>query len=62
MFSGSPTPPMSRPGPRPLRRFVIDAYAQRIVGWRVSPTAHAGFVLDAPEQALHDDGQSIAAA
>ena len=27
--------------------FVIDAYARRIVGWRVSRTAHAGFVLDA---------------
>jgi len=30
----------------------IDAYARRIVGWRVSRTAHAGFVLDALEQAL----------
>ena len=34
--------------------FVIDAYARRIVGWRVSRTAHADFVLDALEQALHD--------
>ena len=34
--------------------FVIDAYARRIVGWRVSRTAQAGFVLDALEQALHD--------
>jgi putative transposase len=34
--------------------FVIDAYARRIVGWRASQTAHAGFVLDALEQALHD--------
>lgn len=34
--------------------FVIDAFARRIVGWRVSRTAHAGFVLDALEQALHD--------
>ncbi|RWK66858.1 IS3 family transposase [Mesorhizobium sp.] len=34
--------------------FVIDAYARRIVGWRVSRTAHAAFVLDALEQALHD--------
>jgi putative transposase len=32
--------------------FIIDAYARRIVGWRVSRTAHAGFVLDALEQAL----------
>jgi putative transposase len=34
--------------------FVIDAYARRIVGWRVSRTAHAGFVLDALEQALYE--------
>ena len=34
--------------------FVIDTYARRIVGWRASRTAHAGFVLDALEQALHD--------
>jgi len=34
--------------------FVIDAYARRIVGWRASRTAHAGFVLDALEEALHD--------
>ena len=32
--------------------FVIDVFARRIVGWRVSRTAHAGFVLDALEQAL----------
>ena len=34
--------------------FVIDAFARRIVGWRVSRTAQAGFVLDALEQALHE--------
>jgi transposase InsO family protein len=34
--------------------FVIDAYARRIVGWRVSRTAHASLVLDALEQALHE--------
>jgi putative transposase len=33
--------------------FVIDVFARRIVGWRVSRTAHAGFVLEALEQALH---------
>ncbi len=33
--------------------FVIDVYARRIVGWRVSRTAEAGFVLDALEQAIH---------
>ena len=32
----------------------IDIYARRIVGWRASRTAHAGFVLDALEQAVHD--------
>ncbi len=34
--------------------FVIDAYARKIVGWRVSTSAYAGFVLDALEQAVHD--------
>ena len=34
--------------------FVIDTYARRIAGWRASRSAHAGFVLDALEQALHD--------
>ena len=34
--------------------FVIDTFARRIVGWRASRTAHAGFVLVALEQALHD--------
>ena len=34
--------------------FVIDAFARRIVGWRVSRTAQASFVLDALEQALHE--------
>lgn len=34
--------------------FVIDAHARRIVGWRASQTAHAGFVLEALEQAVHD--------
>ena len=34
--------------------FVVDAFARRIVGWRASRSAHAGFVLDALDQALHD--------
>ena len=33
--------------------FIIDAFAWRIVGWKASRTAHASFVLDALEQALH---------
>jgi putative transposase len=33
---------------------VIDAFARRIVGWRVSRSAETGFVLDALEQALYD--------
>lgn len=33
---------------------VIDAFARRIVGWRVSRSMQAEFVLDALEQALHD--------
>jgi putative transposase len=40
--------------------FVIDVFARRIVGWRVSRTMHTELVLDALEQALHqrrpDDG------
>ena len=32
--------------------FVIDVYARRIVGWRVSSSMRADFVLDALEQAL----------
>jgi transposase InsO family protein len=42
--------------------FVIDVYARYIVGWRVSRTAHASFVLDALEQAIHDRRPSIVAA
>jgi transposase InsO family protein len=34
--------------------FVIDVFARRIVGWRVSRSMQAEFVLDALDQALHD--------
>ncbi|KWZ58739.1 transposase [Burkholderia ubonensis] len=34
--------------------FVIDTFARRIVGWRVSASAHTDFVLDALNQALCD--------
>jgi transposase InsO family protein len=34
--------------------FIIDVFARKIVGWRVSRTANAGFVLDALEQAVHE--------
>jgi putative transposase len=33
--------------------FVIDVFARRIVGWRVSSSMHTEFVLDALEQALY---------
>ena len=33
--------------------FIIDVFARRIVGWRVSSSARTDFVLDALEQALH---------
>jgi putative transposase len=33
--------------------FIIDAFARRIVGWRVSRSARTDFVLDALEQALY---------
>ena len=34
--------------------FVIDVFARRIVGWRVSTRMQTDFVLDALEQALHN--------
>jgi len=34
--------------------FVIDVFARRIVGWRVSRSLRTDFVLDALEQALYD--------
>jgi putative transposase len=34
--------------------FIIDAFARRIIGWRVSRLARTDFVLDALEQALYD--------
>lgn len=34
--------------------FVIDVFARRIVGWRVSNSMRTDFVLDALEQALYD--------
>ena len=34
--------------------FVIDAFARRIVGWRVSGSLSAALALDALEQALYD--------
>jgi putative transposase len=34
--------------------FIIDAFARRIVGWRVARDMRSDFVLDALEQALHE--------
>jgi transposase InsO family protein len=34
--------------------FIIDVYARRIVGWRVSRSMQTDFVLDALEQALYE--------
>ena len=34
--------------------FVIDVFARRIVGWRVSNSLRTDFVLDALEQAIYD--------
>ena len=33
--------------------FVIDVFARRIVGWRVSSSMRTDFVIDALEQALY---------
>jgi transposase InsO family protein len=38
--------------------FVIDAYARRIVGWRVSNTLRTDLALDALEQALYERSPS----
>jgi len=37
--------------------FVIDVFARYIVGWRVSRSMEASFVLDALEQAIHSRGR-----
>jgi transposase InsO family protein len=43
--------------------FVIDVFARRIVGWRVSASLATDFVLDALEQAIYDrrgaDGEDL---
>ena len=33
--------------------FVIDVFARYIISWRVSRTAHAGFVLDALAETIN---------
>ena len=40
--------------------FVIDVFARRIVGWRVSSTMRTDFVLDALEQATCARGGAVA--
>ena len=40
--------------------FVIDAFARRIVGWRVSGRADAGFVLDALKRRCTSASRSVA--
>jgi transposase InsO family protein len=40
--------------------FVIDVFARRIVGWRVSASLQTDFVLDALEQAIYDRGDTVA--
>jgi transposase InsO family protein len=41
--------------------FVIDVFARRIVGWRVSSTLRTDFVLDALEQAIYARGGTLPA-
>jgi transposase InsO family protein len=41
--------------------FVVDVFARRIVGWKVSHAMRTDFVLDALEQALHQRGNEAAA-
>ena len=40
--------------------FVIDVFARRIVGWRVSSSLQTDFVLDALEQAIYERGGATA--
>jgi putative transposase len=39
--------------------FVIDVFARRIVGWRVSSSLVTDFVLDALEQAIYERGKNM---
>ena len=41
--------------------FVVDVFARRIVGWRVSSSMRTDFVLDALEQAIYARGGSLPA-
>lgn len=41
--------------------FVIDVFARRIVGWRVSASLRTDFVLDALEQAIYARGGTLPA-
>jgi putative transposase len=41
--------------------FVIDVFSRRIVGWRVAPSLHTDFVLDALEQAVCERGAAALA-
>ena len=41
--------------------FVIDVFARRIVGWRVSSSMRTDFVLDALEQAIYARGGTLPA-
>jgi transposase InsO family protein len=41
--------------------FVIDVFARRLVGWRVSSSLQTDFVLDALEQAIYDRAGADAA-
>ena len=40
--------------------FVIDVFARRLVGWRVSSSLATDFVLDALEQAIYDRCGAVA--
>jgi transposase InsO family protein len=40
--------------------FVVDVFARRIVGWRVSSSLRTDFVLDALDQAIHARGGGLA--
>jgi transposase InsO family protein len=60
---GCRTSPMSRPGRAGLYvAFVVDVFARRIVGWRVSSSMSTDFVLDAWSRRCTPASRSVTAA
>lgn len=39
--------------------FVVDAFSGKILGWHVAASMKTGLVLDALEQAVHEQGDTV---